>query len=62
ARARARQIREFALRSLERLPAGEDRIKFDHLFAAGDTQSKEFWVKARTTAPSLLNSYVRITE
>lgn len=60
--ASARQIREFALRSLERLPAGEDRVKFDHLFAAGDSQSKEFWVKARAAAPSLINSYVRIVE
>ncbi len=58
----ARQIREFALRSLERLPAGEDRVKFDHLFAAGDPRSKEFWMRARATAPSLINSYVRVVE
>lgn len=58
----ARQIREFALRCLERLPAGEDRVKFDHLFAPGDPQSKEFWMKARSAAPSLINSYVRIVE
>lgn len=56
----ARQIREFAVRALERLPAGEDRIKFDHLFAAGDAQSKEFWLQARNSAPSLINSYLRI--
>jgi tetratricopeptide (TPR) repeat protein len=58
----ARQIREFALRSLERLPTGEDRVKFDHLFAAGDPQSKEFWMRARSSVPALINSYVRIAE
>ncbi len=58
----ARQIREFALRSLERRPVGEDRIKFDHLFAAGDPQSKEFWMRARSRAPTLINSYVRIAD
>lgn len=58
----ARQIREFVLRCLEHVPVGEDRIKYDHLFSAGDSQSKEFWVKARSNAPALINSYVHIVE
>jgi predicted AAA+ superfamily ATPase len=32
----ARQIREFAVRAVQRVPPGEDRLKYDNLFIAGD--------------------------
>lgn len=60
--ASARQIRECALRCVERVPPGEDRVKYDHLFNAGDAESKEFWIRARSAAPGLINAFVTIGE
>ncbi len=56
----ARQIREFARRGAERAPRGEDRIRYDHLFNPGDARNKEFWAKARASAPELINAFVAI--
>ena len=42
----ARQIRDLAIHCIERMPSGEERIKFDYLFDAGDPENKEFWQKA----------------
>jgi KaiC/GvpD/RAD55 family RecA-like ATPase len=56
----ARQLREFILRGLERTPPGDDRFKFDNLFAAGDSESKEFWLGVRTANPQLVGRFVRI--
>ena len=58
----ARQLREFALRCLERMPPEEDRLKFDHLFAPGDQANKEFWLGARTAAPQLIDSYLALRD
>jgi hypothetical protein len=58
----ARQLREFALRCLERMPFEEDRLKFDHLFAPGDQANKEFWLGARTVVPQLFNSYLAVRD
>jgi len=58
----ARQLREFALRCLERMPIEEDRLKFDHLFAPGDQANKEFWLGARTVVPQLFNSYLAVRD
>lgn len=44
----ARQLREFVLRCIERVPKSEDRIKYDNLFSPGDPQNKEFWLRARS--------------
>ena len=58
----ARQLREFALRCLERMPSEEDRLKFDHLFAPGDQANKEFWFGARTVVPQLIDSYLAVRD
>lgn len=58
----ARQLREFAVHCADRIPAGDDRVKFDHLFDAGDAQNKEFWFRTHTVAPALLNAYTRFGE
>jgi len=58
----ARQLREFALRCLERMPSEEDRLKFDHLFAPGDQANKEFWFGARTAVPQLIDSYLAVRD
>jgi hypothetical protein len=57
-----RQLREFALAGLERIPKSEDRVKFDHLFSPGDQTNKLFWVEARKTVPRLVNSYLRLDD
>jgi TolB-like protein/Tfp pilus assembly protein PilF len=58
--ANPRQLRDFLERGLHRLPPGEDRIRFDHLFDPGDPESKEFWVRARTESPELIDRFVRV--
>jgi hypothetical protein len=40
--ANARQLREFAVRAVERLLPGEDALKYDHLFTPGDPENKAF--------------------
>jgi len=56
----ARQLREFAVRAVERLPMGEDRVKYDHLFAAGDPENKRFWTEALSSAGDLANKFVTL--
>ena len=60
--ANARQLRESALRCVERMPAGEDRVKYDNLFGPGDVRGKEFWIKARTETPDFIGAYVRLND
>jgi DNA replication protein DnaC len=56
----ARQLREFAVRTVERVPRGDDRIKYDNLFAPGDPKNKRFWLEVSSVAKELVNSYVTI--
>ena len=58
----ARQLRSFAARSVERLPIGEDRIKYDHLFAAGDPENKGFWTKSEPVRKELSGSFISISD
>jgi hypothetical protein len=58
----ARQIREFAVRAVQRVPLGEDRIKYDNLFIAGDPENKRFWLEVNTVASELIGKFVQITE
>jgi pimeloyl-ACP methyl ester carboxylesterase len=60
--ANARQLREFAVRAVERIPLGEDRIKYDHLFGAGDPDNKTFWAQSSPVAGDLANRYVAVRE
>ena len=57
----ARQLREFAVRAVQRMPAGEDRIKYDHLFSAGDPENKAFWAEAVSAAGDFENRFVAVT-
>ncbi len=59
--ANARQLAEFAARAVDRMPPGEDRLKFDHLFGAGDPESKQFWSRLDEEQPALIGSYVVVT-
>lgn len=56
----ARQLRELAVRAVERVPTSEDRIKYDHLFGAGDPENKEFWMKSLGAADDLVNRFVTL--
>jgi hypothetical protein len=60
--ANPRQARDYLARSVERLPGGEERLKFDYLFNAGDVGSKEFWTRTRAQHPDLIGSFVTIGE
>lgn len=60
--ASARQLRELAVRAVERMPSSEDRLKYDHLFGAGDPENKEFWVKALPAAKDLANRFVTLED
>lgn len=58
--ASARQLQEFAAAAVERVPRGDDRVKYDHLFVPGDPENKRFWVDVSTVARDLVNSYVTL--
>lgn len=58
--ANARQLQEFAARAVERVPRGDDRIKYDHLFVPGDPDNKRFWMEVSEVAGELVNSYVTL--
>jgi pimeloyl-ACP methyl ester carboxylesterase len=60
--ANARQLRELAVRAIERLPTGEDRIKYDHLFGAGDPENKAFWMQSLPAAAELANRFVTLED
>lgn len=55
-----RRIRDQLTRAVGRIPPGEDRLKFDHLFQAGDAKNKEFWMAARAERAAPLEGYVAI--
>ena len=56
--ASARQLQEFAAAAVERVPRGDDRVKYDHLFVPGDPENKRFWMDVSNIARDLVNSYV----
>ena len=60
--ANARQLREFAVRAIERVPPNDDRVKYDHLFSAGDPENKAFWLQAQPTAVGLVNSFAMLKD
>ena len=60
--ANARQLHELAVRAIERLPTAEDRIKYDHLFGAGDPENKAFWMQSLPAAAELANRFVMLED
>jgi TolB-like protein/Flp pilus assembly protein TadD len=58
----ARQIRDLAIRCIERMPSGEERVKFDYLFDAGDPENKEFWHRAGSLRTEFVNTFVRLED
>jgi len=60
--ANARQLPEFAVRAVGRMPPGEDRIKYDQLFGAGNPENKTFWAQSSTVAGYLVNRYLAVRD
>jgi hypothetical protein len=60
--ANARQLREFAVRAVERMLPGEDRLKYDHLFSPGNPENKLFWMRSQPHHKALVGHFVAITE
>ena len=60
--ANARQLREFAVRGVERGSARSDRIRYDDLFDAGDPENKRYWASVMPAAEALVNSFVHISD
>ena len=58
----ARQIRQLAFRCIERMLLGEDRVKYDYLFDAGDPENKEFWIRTQPGNANLVNAFVSLTD
>ena len=58
----ARQLREFAVRGVERMPAGDDRIKYDHLFNPGDPENKAFWMRVLPSAKNFERKFILIED
>jgi ABC-type dipeptide/oligopeptide/nickel transport system ATPase component len=56
----ARQLRELAVNCVRRMPKGEDRVKYDYLFSAGDPENKEFWQK--WLGEGLVNSFIIVED
>jgi TolB-like protein len=56
----ARQLREFAVRAVERGSTTDDRIRYDDLFDSGDPDNKRFWAGAMPAAEELETTFVRI--
>jgi predicted ATPase len=60
--ANARQLREFAVRAVERGSRSSDRIRYDDLFDSGDPENKSYWASVMPQAEALANSFVHIRE
>jgi TolB-like protein/Flp pilus assembly protein TadD len=54
----ARQLRAIAVESARRIPPGEDRLRYDHLFTAGDPENKRFWNAHRDARIELADRFV----
>ncbi|MEE9164005.1 MAG: alpha/beta fold hydrolase, partial [Thermoplasmata archaeon] len=58
----ARQVHEFALRALQRVAPGEDRLRYDDLFNPGDPENKTFWAQGLPVSETLADTFVTLRE
>lgn len=56
----ARQLREFAVRAVERGAPADDRVRYDDLFESGDPENKAFWIGVMPAAQALIGSFVSV--
>ncbi len=55
-----RQLSGIASMCAQRMPSGEDRIKYDYLFSPGDQENKDFWLEAHSAVDQLSNKFVTV--
>jgi predicted ATPase len=60
--ANARQLREFAVRAVERGSANDDRVRYDDLFDSGDPENKSYWTSVMPQAEPLVHRFVQIQD
>jgi len=58
----ARQLRECIVRAVERVPGGDDRLRYDHLFSPGDPENKQFWVRYQPLAANLADRFLLLED
>lgn len=58
--ASARQLRGLASQGAQRIPPGEDRVKYDHLFPPGDPENKGFWLRSEAARLRLGDRFLAI--
>jgi hypothetical protein len=56
-----RQIREIARAAIHRLELGDDRLKYDHLFAPGDRRNQSFWASHAEAAERLAGLFTQVS-
>ncbi|MCI4366356.1 MAG: AAA family ATPase [Thermoplasmata archaeon] len=56
----ARRLRNLAAQCAQRIPAGEDRVRYDFLFPAGDRGNKEFWAHTAGYREELADVFVSV--
>lgn len=56
----ARQLRAAAVAGARRIPRGEDRFRFDFLFAPGDPENKAFWYERPAARQALAGVFLTI--
>ena len=58
----ARQLHELAVRAVERMSPGDDRVKYDNLFNPGDPENKAFWGQSHPDAGDLAGTYLLVQD
>ncbi len=56
----ARQLRSLAAQAAQRIAIGDDRLRYDNLFAPGDPENKRFWGEAAGVHEHLAGVFVHI--
>jgi pimeloyl-ACP methyl ester carboxylesterase len=54
----ARHLHELAVRAVERMSPGDDRVKYDNLFNPGDPENKAFWGQSLPDAGDMAGAYL----
>ncbi len=58
----ARHLQELAVRAVERMSPGDDRVKYDNLFNPGDPENKAFWGQSVAAAGDLVGAYLLVQD
>jgi TolB-like protein/tetratricopeptide (TPR) repeat protein len=58
--ASARQLRAVTHDAARRIPVGEDRLRYDHLFRSGDPENKRFWTQSAGQHAALEDRFVQV--